>query len=129
MSRQALAFGLAFAAFLSPNLPAQPLQSFEVKLTTLQSVPGPLAFSNPSLGVKGTIRAQPGDRFVIVVIALGDGPMVSEVRHFVLVLAGGVKHEPVAVGGGPDLIFPLDSLPLGVEVGQILPSDAILAVK
>jgi hypothetical protein len=117
---------LALAAALSLPLSAQP---GDVRLTTLRSVGGPLPFSNPSLGVKGTIRPMPGDRFEVVVIALGDRPIVAEVRQFVLRAASGIAYEPVAVGGGLDLIFPLDQLPLGIEVGQILPSDAILTVK
>jgi hypothetical protein len=99
------------------------------KLTLLQSATEPLAFSNPSLGVQGTIRPIPGDRLQIIAIALGDAPIDAEVRDFTLISSGGATYEPIAVGGGPDLIFPLDRLPLGQEVGQILPSDAIVAVK
>jgi hypothetical protein len=120
----ALAF--AFVTFLSPHLSAQ---AIDVKLTPLQSPTGSLPFSSPALGVKGTIRPMPGDRFELVVIALGDKTIVAEVRQFVLVSAGGLSYAPVAIGGGPDLIVPLDCVPLGLEVGQILPSDAILSVK
>ena len=126
--RRTLAPALAFAfgTFLSPHLSAQ---AIDVKLTTVRSPTGSLPFSNPALSVNGTIRPMPGDRFELVVIALGDEPIVAEVRQFVLVSAAGVGYEPVAVGGGPDLIFPLDCVPLGLEVGQILPSEAILSVK
>jgi hypothetical protein len=126
--RRILASALAFvfATALSLNLSAQ---AIDVKLTTLQSATGSLPFSSPALGVKGTIRPMPGDRFELVVIALGDRTIVAEVRQFVLVSAGGVSYAPVAIGGGPDLIVPLDCVPLGLEVGQILPSDAILSVK
>jgi hypothetical protein len=120
----ALAF--AFVTWLSPHLSAQ---AIDVKLTMLRSPTGSLPFSSPALGLKGTIRPMPGDRFELVVIALGDKTIVAEVRQFVLVSAGGVSYAPVAIGGGPDLIFPLDCVPLGLEVGQILPSDAILSVK
>jgi hypothetical protein len=126
MTRRALVLVLAFNTALSLNLSAQRV---DVKLTTLQSVTAPMPFSNPSLGLKGTIRPMPGDRFVLVVIALGEEPIVAEVRHFVLISDAGVRYEPVAVGGSPDLILPLDCVPLGLEVGQILPSDAILAMK
>jgi hypothetical protein len=126
--RRTVAFAWAFvcAAALSPNLSAQ---TIDVKLTTLQSATGSLPFSSPALGVKGTIRPMPGDRFELVVITLGDRTIVGDVRQFVLVSAGGVSYAPVAIGGGPDLIVPLDCVPLGLEVGQILPSDAILSVK
>jgi len=126
MMRRALALVLACTAALPIHLFAQRV---DVKLTTLQSVTAPMPFSNPSLGLKGTIRPLPGDRFELVVIALGKEPIVSEVRHFVLISDSGIRYEPVAVGGSPDLILPLDCVPLGLEVGQILPSDAILALK
>ena len=120
----ALAF--AFSTFLSAYLSAQ---ATDVKLTTLRSPTGSLPFSSPALGVKGTIRPMPGDRFELVVIAVGDKTIAAEVRQFVLVSASGLSYAPVAIGGGPDLIFPLDCVPLGLEVGQILPSEAILSVK
>jgi len=113
---------------LAPHLSALQMDRM-VKLTELQSTTEPLAFSNPSLGVKGTIRPIPGDRLQIIVIALGDSAIEAEVGQFTLISGGGVPYEPIAVGGGPDLIFPMDRLPLGQEVGQILPSDAIVSVK
>ena len=119
------AVALVLATALPLHLAAQPA---DVKLTTLRSAAGPLPFSNPALGVKGTIRPLPGDRFEVAVFTL-DEPIVAEVRQFVLVSTAGVSYEPVAVGAGPDLIFPLECVPLGLQVGQILPSDAILAVK
>ena len=106
-----------------------PQMATTAKLTLLQNVTGPVAFSNPSLGVKGTILPHPGARLVIVVIALGDVPIDAEVGQFALISVGGVPYPPIAVGGGPDLIFPLDRLPLGQEVGQVLPSDAIISVE
>ena len=126
--RRTLAPALAFAfgTFLSPHLSAQ---ATDVKLTTLRSPTGSLPFSSPALGLKGTIRPMPGDRFELVVIALGDKTIAADVRQFVLVSASGLSYAPVAIGGGPDLIFPLDCVPLGLEVGQILPSEAILSVK
>ena len=119
----ALAFAWSTAHLSSPQMDRM------VKLTELQSVTEPLAFSNPSLGVKGTIRPIPGDRLQIIVLTLGDSPIEAEVGQFTLISVGGVLYEPIAVGGGADLIFPIDRLPLGQEVGQILPSDAIVSVK
>src|SRR4051812_15013422 len=109
-SRRALAPALAlvFGTWLSPHLAAQ---GVDVKLTTLRSPTGSLPFSSPALGVKGTIRPMPGERFELVVIVLGDKTIVAEVRQFVLVSAGGARYAPVAIGGGPDLIFPLDCVP------------------
>jgi len=98
-------------------------------LTLVRSATEPLYFSNPVLGLKGTIRPIPGSRFEIVSIVLGDLPVEGEIRQFALVSTGGVLYEPIAAGGGPDLIFPIDSLPLGREMGQILPSDALVQLK
>ena len=52
---------------LAPHLSAAQMNRM-VKLTELQSLAEPLAFSNPSLGVKGTIRPIPGDLLKIIVI-------------------------------------------------------------
>jgi len=93
-----------------------------------RSVTEPLPFSNPALNLKGTIRPLPGDRLQMVIITVGEEPMLAEVRRFRLVSAGGAHYEPIAVGGGDDLILPLDVLPAGREVGQILPSEAIIAL-
>jgi len=119
---------LAFAVCLAPHLFAQRMAT-TMKLTLVQNATGPLAFSNPALRLKGTIRPLPGDRLQIVVIALGDVALEAEVRQFTLIAVDGATYEPIAVGGGADLIFPLDRLSLGQEMGQILPSDASLAVK
>ena len=93
-----------------------------------RSVTEPLPFSNPALNLKGTIRPLPGDRLQMVIITVGDEPLLAEVRRFKLVSASGARYEPIAVGGGADLILPLDVLPAGQGVGQILPSDAIVAL-
>ena len=125
MNRVTIALALAC---LMPRLSAPPMAT-TTKLTLLQKVTGPLAFSNPSLGLKGTILPRAGARLQIVVIALGDVPIEAEVERFTLIAVGGVSYQPIAVGGGADLIFPLDRLSLGQEMGQILPSDAMIAVK
>jgi hypothetical protein len=93
-------------------------------LTSVRSTADPLWFSNPSLGMNGTIKPIAGSRFEIVVIRLGDNPLESELRQFTLVTTAGPAYEPIAAGGGPDLIFPVDSMPVGREVGQILPDDS-----
>jgi hypothetical protein len=98
-------------------------------LTLVQRATQPLFFSNPMLKVSGTIRPIPGHRLDLVVITLGDMPIDADLRQFTLISTDGVTHEPIAAGGGPDLIFPIDSLELGREVGQILPSDAQVLMK
>jgi hypothetical protein len=87
-----------------------------------------LPFSNPSLG-QGTITPIPGARFEVVVITLGDVPVETDLRQFTLITVGGAAYEPIAAGGGVDLIVPIDSVPLGRELGQILPNDALVSLK
>ena len=98
-------------------------------LTSARSTGEALWFSSPALGVKGTIAPISGSRFEIVVITLGDEPVEVELRQFALITSDKSVHEPIAAGASADLIFPVDSIPLGREVGQILPSDAMVSLK
>jgi len=93
-------------------------------LTSIRSTAEPLMFSNPVLGMKGTIKPRPGTRFEVVTIDLGDVAIEAELRQFTLVTSTGSAFEPIAAGGGADLIFPIDSMPVGREIGQILPNAA-----
>src|SRR6476661_5052874 len=97
-------------------------------MTSSRNVTEPLTFFNPAQNLSGTIRPLPGDRLQMVVITVGEEPIAAEIRRFRLISAGGAHYEPIAVGGGADLILPLDVLPAGREVGQILPSDAIVVL-
>jgi hypothetical protein len=99
-----------------------------VRVATVTHLTEPLAYANPSLDVKGAVGPAPGHRLDIVVIALGATPLEAEVGAFTLLADGGVGFAPIGVGGGVNLIVPLDRLPIGREVGQILPTDAIIAV-
>jgi hypothetical protein len=98
-------------------------------LTLVQRGTGPLHFSNPMMKLSGTIRPTQGNRLDLIVITVGDVPIDTEIRQFALLSADGRAFEPIAAGGGPDLIFPIDSLELGREMGQILPSDAEIMMK
>ena len=100
----------------------------DVSVATVTRLTEPLAYANPSLNVKGTVGPAPGHRLDIVVIALGATPVEAEVGAFTLLASGGFAYAPIGVGGGVNLIFPLARLPIGREVGQILPTDAIVAV-
>ena len=100
----------------------------DVSIATVTHLTEPLAYANPSLNVKGTVSPAPGHRLDIVVLALGATRVDAEVGAFALVTASGQAYAPIGVGGGAYLIFPLDRLPIGQEVGQILPTDAIVAV-
>jgi hypothetical protein len=95
-----------------------------VSLTSVRTTTDPLWFSNPALGLKGTMTPIPGSRFEVVVVAVGDDAIAGELRQFTLRTADGASFEPIAAGGGADLIFPIDSMPLGRELGQILANDA-----
>ena len=114
-------FALLFAALAVA-------QVLDVRVTTVTHLTGPLAYANPSLNVKGTISPSPGRRLEVVVLAVGASGVYSEVAGFALVDAGGTAYTPIGVGGDAHLIFPLVRLPIGQEVGQILPTDAIVAV-
>jgi hypothetical protein len=103
-------------------------QAFDVSLTTVTHLAEPLAYANPSLNLKGTINPSPGHRLEVVVLAVGASGVFSEVAGFALLDASGAAYAPIGVGGGAHLIFPIARLPIGQEVGQILPTDAIIAV-
>jgi hypothetical protein len=104
------------------------VQGLDVSVTTVTHLTEPHAYANPSLNLKGTIVPAPGHRLDIVVLSLGATPVDAEVGEFTLLAADGRSYTPIGVGGGAHLIFPLDRLPIGHEVGQILPTDAIVAV-
>ena len=100
----------------------------DATVTLVQALDNGLAFANPASRSKGTIEPAAGLRLEIVELTLGAMPIEAEVSGFMLVSAGGLQYAPIGVGGGSDTIVPLDRLPLGREVGQILKSNAIVAV-
>jgi hypothetical protein len=106
------------AACLACTLAAQPVAT----LTLVKRASEPLPFSNPFVKISGTIRPLPGNRLDLVVVTVGEMPVETDIRSFALVAADGATYEPIAAGGGPDLIFPIESLELGRELGQILPT-------
>jgi hypothetical protein len=114
---------LSAAVVMTASLQA-PAPPARTTLTLVRRGTEPLFFSNPMVKLKGTIRPIQGNRLDLVVITVGDTPIDTEIRQFALIAADGSAFEPIAAGGGPDLIFPIDSLELGREMGQILPSDA-----
>ena len=119
---------LAAAMVLTASVPTL-AQAPGATLTLVQRATEPLHFSNPMLKVSGTIRPIPGNRLDLVVITVGDMAIQAEIRLFALIAANGAAYEPIAAGGGPDLLFPIDTLQLGREMGQILPSDAQVLMK
>ena len=102
-------------------------QPVAAQITEHREIVGALPFEIPSLRLKGSVRPTPGARLYAVTITLGEEPIETEVRRFVL-LTKNSTHEPIGAGGRADIIIPLDRVPLGREVGEILPSDAVLAL-
>jgi len=119
----------AAAAFLAAALSSAAAAQAIATLTMVKRASEPLPFSNPLVKLKGTIRPIPGSRLDLVVVTVGETPVESDIRAFSLVATDGATYEPIAAGGGPDLIFPIESLELGREMGQILPSDAEVLLK
>ena len=97
-------------------------------VTHADSVRGPIEFSNPVLRMKGTIEPRAGNVLQMIEIAIGDTDIEAELGTFELVTGDGVGHAAIAVGGGAQLLFPIDRLPIGREMTQILPTDAAIAV-
>jgi hypothetical protein len=97
-------------------------------VTRADRVRGPIEFSNPVLGMTGTIEPRAGNVLQMIEIVLGDTDIEAEIGTFELVTVDGVRHAPIAVGGGAQLLFPIDRLPIGREMTQILPTDAAIAV-
>ena len=116
----------ALTVILTLGLPLSS-QSFTVQLTASHDAADALPFEIPSLHVKGTVRPAPGCRLHIVSITLGEEPIETEARRFVLVTTTGT-YEPIGAGGSAVLIIPFERVPLDKEVGEILPSDAIVAL-
>ncbi len=119
-------FAVTLAVVVTLALPLES-QAFAAELIASQGIAEALPFAIPSLGLKGTLRPRAGNRLHVVTIALGEDGIEAEVRRFVLVTTAG-NYEPIGAGGGADLIIPLDRLPIDREIGEILPSDAIVAL-
>jgi hypothetical protein len=115
----------------APQLPAQQQEvqpPLDARVTRVTSVASGVAFDNPAIHVKGVIAPTSGNRLQVVEIALGATPVYTELATFRLVSVAGDEFIAIAVGGRADTLFPIARLPLEQEVGQILPSDAILAL-
>ena len=119
-----LAFTLAVLLVLGLPLSSQ---SFAAHVSARREIGAALDFEVPSLHVKGTLIAAAGNRFVALTMTLGEEPIETEVRRFVLVASSG-RYEPIAAGPSAQSLIPLDRIPLNKEVGVILPTDAIVAL-
>jgi hypothetical protein len=115
---------LALILTLGLRVSSQPAAT---RVTASQEIGGAMPFEIPSLNLKGTVRPAADHRLYVVTLSLGGEPIETEVRLFRLVTSGGA-HEPIGAGGGASLIIPLDRIPVDQELGQILPSDAIVSL-
>jgi hypothetical protein len=116
----------AFVALLTMNGPLSAQSG--AALTTSRDVADPMPFAIPSMQIEGQVRATAGNRLYVLAMVLGEEPIDSEVSGFLVVGGNGTTYQPIGAGARPDLIVPLDSLPVGTQVGEILPSDAILSL-
>ena len=116
----------ALAVMLALGLPLSS-QSFAAQVTASRAIAGPLPFEVPSVHARGAVQPAPGRRLHAVTITLGEEPIETEARRFLLIASTGV-YEPIGAGSAADKIIPFDRIPLGQEVGEILKSDAILAL-
>lgn len=116
----ALAVSLSIAIGQHPRIDA--------KVTVSKTMTGAVAYSNPALRISGTIEAAPGHRLYIVELAVGESDVAAELAAFRLAVDGGTEYVAFAAGGGGNLLFPIDKIPMGQEMTQILPTDGIIAV-
>jgi hypothetical protein len=87
-----------------------------------------VAFWIPSLRVDGTIRPAAGHRLFVVTATLGEEPIAEEdISRFVLITSAG-QRMPIGAGVDDASIVPFDRIPVGQQVGQILPSDAMIVL-
>lgn len=120
---------LAAAVIQPPAAASQPqAPPLDARVTRVTAVASGVMFENPAIQIKGTIAPTAGNRLQIVEIALGETPIYDELATFRLLSTTDDEFTPIAVGGRADTVFPIARLPLDQEVGQILPSDAVLAV-
>jgi hypothetical protein len=127
-SSESFASGLGRAAVqtATDRVPQHP--PIAAKVMRVESMRGPVEFSNPALRMKGAIEPRAGNLLLMIEIVLGDADVEAEASTFELVTADDNRYAPIAVGGGARLLFPLDRLPIGDEMTQILPIDGIIAV-
>jgi hypothetical protein len=116
---------LVFAALSVAAVQQHPRMDVTV---TGKTIDGEVGYSNPALRIGGTMQPSPGARFYVVELAVGESDVEAELDTFRLVVDGGVEFVAVAAGGGANLLFPIDKLPMGREMTQILPTDGMIAV-
>ena len=103
-------------------------QTLATRVTASRDVVAPMPFAIVSLKVEGVVRPAAGKRLYVVAIALGGESIEEDVARFLLVGSNGTTYEPIGAGGLPEHIVPLDRIPIDREVGEVLPTDAVLSL-
>jgi hypothetical protein len=112
-----------------PYIPVRAQQHPLIDVTvTGKAIEGSVVYSNPALRIGGTLEPSPGHRFYVVELAVGESDVAAELDTFRLVVVGGAEYVAVAAGGGANLLFPIDKIPMGREMTQILRVEGIIAV-
>ena len=97
-------------------------------LVSGHDVVGALPFAVPLLRVSGLLQPASGHRLYLVALRLGEEPIdADDISRFVLVTTRGPR-EPIGAGASEASIVPLDRIRVGGEVGEILPSDAMMVL-
>ena len=107
-----------------------PFLALAVMLTLVSGhgVTGALPFAVPLLRVSGLLQPGPGSRLFVVALKVGGEAIDAEdISRFALLTSGG-SREPIGAGASERSIVPLDRIPVGGEVGEILPSDAMMVL-
>jgi hypothetical protein len=97
-------------------------------LTSSHALAGALPFAVPLLRVSGLLQPSPGHRLFIVSLRVAAEPIDDgDISRFTLITSSG-RRTPIGAGATEVSIVPLDRIPVGGEVGEILRSDAMLVL-
>jgi hypothetical protein len=108
---------------------ANMLLALVLTLVSGHPLPDEVPFWIPSLRVDGTIRPAAGHRLFVVTATAGEEPIdVEDISRFVLITSAG-RRAPIGAGVDAATIAPFDRIPVGKQVGQILPSDAMIVLE
>jgi hypothetical protein len=105
------------------------LLAIVLTLVSGHPLPDAVPFGIPSMRLEGTIRPAAGHRLFVVTATLGKEPIAEEdISRFALVTSAG-RRVPIGAGVDDKSIVPFDRIPVGQQVGQILPSDAMIVLE
>jgi len=104
------------------------LLALVLTLVSGHHLPDDVPYWIPSLRVDGTIHPAAGQRLFVVTATLGEEALAEEdISRFVLITSAG-RRLPIGAGVDDASIVPFDRIPVGQQVGQILPSDAMIVL-